>query len=151
MAETHLHADIPAPAAAVWPWLVEPERMVQWLEGLDGVAVETAGPLGVGSRYRLAGRYGAGLHVIGAEVLMYAPFERFVLRVGGPAFPEGVTALVAFTLSAEGSGTRLEAAIRVEGLRGLRRLAAPVAMTVARREVGLRLDILRRILEGGAD
>ena len=147
MPETHLHADITAPAAAVWPWLVEPERMVQWLEGLDGVAVETAGPLGVGSRYRLAGRYGDRAHVFAGVVQGYEPFERFAVRLGGGAFPEGVTALADFALSAEGAGTRLDLRIRVEGLLGLRRLAAPVAMTVARREAALRLDILRRIVE----
>ncbi|MEX2015716.1 MAG: SRPBCC family protein [Candidatus Hydrogenedentales bacterium] len=150
MSQTQLHVAIAAAPEEVWPWLVEPERMVQWMQPLQMVELETPPPLDGGSRYRFVAPYGNRVHTFHGEVLAYDPFARFGIRLGGGAFSDGVTATAIFSLAAAGAATRVDLSIRVDGLHGLRRLAAPVGLGIARREVLLRLDTLKRILETSA-
>lgn len=52
MTHTMASVDIAAPPAAVFPWLIEPERLARWMGGFVSAEAITDGPTRVGSRSR---------------------------------------------------------------------------------------------------
>lgn len=51
--------DVPAPPEAVWAWVSDPSRYLEFMVGATRWDVESAQPIGLGARYRMLMRVGA--------------------------------------------------------------------------------------------
>ncbi len=94
----------------------------QWDPGVASSERLDAGPVGVGSRYRLEVRMGGRLAPMEYRVTAFEPSRRVVLAGSG----SGVEAVDEIEFEATPSGTRIDYTADIR-LRGWLRLAAPFA------------------------
>ncbi len=139
---------LPAPAAAVWPFITEPERMNRWsLARVEALALGDGGLPGTVGALRSVTVRAAGRSFVLREVVEEAlPPERFVYRViEGPGVREhrGV-----MTLAPAPEGARLRWEVTFE-------MALPGAATATRllleRQLGASLRHLARVVVGAPE
>lgn len=133
----------------LWPWLVEPERIPLWMEGVVRHTPTSEPPLGAGSTFTTRIHEGGKSVDYEAVITDYLPPEHLGVRMTSPAHP-GMAMQIDYRLRpGEPEGTRLEYSAEAE-LRGLFRLMAPAFATVARVRVQRYFARLRALAEGGA-
>lgn len=112
---------------------------VAWAERLD------AGPLGVGSRYRLGVRMAGRVAPMEYVVTAFEPLRRVVLAGTGA----GVAAVDEIAFEATPTGTRIDYTADIQ-LRGVMRLATPFAGGALTRIARAARDGMQRTLDGRA-
>lgn len=135
--------EIDRPVADVFAWVTDPARLSTWQTNTVAVAIETDGPLGVGTRLRETHRAPGGRRLDSlVEVVAYEPDRCFALRIlEGPLPVDGT---FAFTPAA--GGTRVE--MRGHGAPGgPLRFLAPLLARVLRRQLARDLATLKQVLE----
>jgi uncharacterized protein YndB with AHSA1/START domain len=136
MSRSAASIEIAAPAAEVFPWLVESERRLQWVDGL--VASEELG----------GGRYGETLEAAGRRVDVTSEIvdrdepRRLEVRSEGG----GVTALIAHRLEESDGATTVTSSLELK-LSGLLRFAGGLAASQAQRSLEASLARLKQLLE----
>ena len=137
MARAEATITIDRPATEVFPWLVDPEKRLRWVDGL--AASEESG----------AGRFRETMEAMGrrvevtSEVVASDEPRRLEVRSAGG----GVTAVIAHRLEDDGEGaTRLTSALDLR-LGGLLRFAGGLAATQAQRSLEQSLARLKELLE----
>lgn len=129
-------ATIARPPAEVFPWLVEPEHRLRWVDGL--VASDDLG----------GGRYRETLETVGrradvtSEIVARDEPHRLEVRSEGA----GVTATIAHRLEEDAVGTRLTSTLDLR-LGGLLRFAGGLAASQAQRSLEQSLERLKELLE----
>jgi uncharacterized protein YndB with AHSA1/START domain len=122
----------------------DPGHRAEWQASVGSLAVETPGPLGVGTRVRERRRVLGWPHELVWEFTHYQPGARWSLRgLEGSLRPR---ATMTFTELDQGAATRVSLALEYEGS-GLGALSAALAQRGAPREVRSDLSSLRRRLE----
>lgn len=129
---------IARPPADVFPWLVEPEHRLRWVDGL--VASDNLGE----------GRYRETLQTLGrrvdvtSEVVAHDEPRRLEVRSEGG----GVTATIAHRLEEAdgGAATRLTSSLDLR-LTGLLRFAGGLAASQAQRSLEASLSRLKELLQ----
>ncbi|HZB75685.1 MAG TPA: SRPBCC family protein [Solirubrobacteraceae bacterium] len=126
------------PPAEVFPWLIEPDKVRQWMTGLERYEPLDSGPLTVGSRIRQE------LVVSGQHL----KFELHVVRLVPPSAAElrfegsGFKAANEYTVtSADGAGAAVTWVISGEATSFKAKLIAP--MVQAKLEEKLDTDLVR--------
>ena len=126
------------PPAEVFPWLIEPDKVRQWMTGLERYEPLEEGPLTVGSRIRQE------LVVSGQHL----KFELHVVRLEPPSAAElrfegsGFKAANQYTVtSADGAGAAVTWVISGEATSFKAKLIAP--MVQAKLEEKLDTDLVR--------
>jgi len=145
MARGAAQVAIDAPPADVFPWLVEGERLLQWVGGL--VEHEQLTPISV--RQVLDPPLpGAGAVEVRLDVyLLHVPW-RLETRLTGPA---GLSADVAYVLEErEDGGTDLSALVRSQTGPSAKGLLGPVVVAGVRRRMRSDLGRLKELAEAEA-
>ena len=136
MPRAEASTEIAAPAADVFPWLVDSERRLQWVDGL--VASEELG----GGRYRET-LEAAGRRVeVTSEIVGRDEPRRLEVRSEG----SGVTALGEHVLEDRDGATLLTSSLELR-LGGLLRFASGLATSQAQRSLETSLARLKQLLE----
>lgn len=103
----------PCTPAALWPWLVESDKLKTWLHGMETHVYETSGPVARGMRYRMEIREGRGLSHYAGEVMAVEPERLLSLRVTGGCGPKAMTIENDYRLAPEGRGVKLDYVCRI--------------------------------------
>src|SRR4249920_3017063 len=114
---------IAAAPAAVYPWLIEPERIGRWIGGTQEMRVLTPPPAGEGTRmHHVIVQSGRRIE-IDARVVTAEPSRRAVLEQRAPGLFDMI---MAHDLSERGGGTLLVTTLEAELRSWAARLAAPL-------------------------
>ena len=118
------NVEIACPPEALWPWLVEPERMKQWLKGLLEVR-----PLGApvprqGAEFELVIREGGRTETYREKIVEFEPQRRLAIELSGGCWKES-TMSVEYVLEDLGSRTRLDYRMNAD-FRGWMKLLVPL-------------------------
>lgn len=91
----------------LWPWLEQPDKQKQWMEGLLDNAPTSEGPPRVGATFRMTIREGRRVAEYDGEITNYAPYRRLSVKMWGEAL-RGVEISVDYQLQDLGGRTRLD-------------------------------------------
>ena len=113
---------IQRPAEEVFAFLADFENIPKWNYAIDETHKISAGPVGVGTRYRQT-RSVPGRSVEGFEVTVFEPARRLAMH--GQIGPFRAT--ISYELEAGAGGTRLVNNVELDASQAMLRLAAPLA------------------------
>ena len=131
--------ELSQPPEAVFPWLLEEDKVPQWTSDLQSYSVE--GPLGEGAQVRQSLNLAGGLRVT-MEIVRYDPPRGAETRFE----TNGVKVTSAYVLEANGGGTRLTQTLEAKagGLTG--RMLIPVVQGRLEQKLTADLERLRGVL-----
>ncbi len=135
---------IQKPAEEVFAFLADFENIPKWNYAIDETHKISAGPVGVGTRYRQI-RSVPGRSVEGFEVTVFEPARRLAMH--GQIGPFRAT--ISYELEAGAGGTRLVNNVELDASQAMLRLAAPLATPRIKTAVAQNLGKLRLVLEAG--
>jgi uncharacterized protein YndB with AHSA1/START domain len=136
--------EIERPAAAVFPWLLEPERLAQWIGGLVETEPLTEGEPRVGSRSREVVEERGRSYVLETELTALEPGERLEARITSGA---GFTCESSYRLDEREGRTRLTCVLETEYKPFVARLFAPLVTRQAQRKLESDLARLKELVE----
>jgi carbon monoxide dehydrogenase subunit G len=133
--------ELSQPPEAVFPWLLEEDKVPQWTSDLQSYSVE--GPLGEGAQVRQSLNLAGGLRVT-MEIVRYDPPRGAETRFE----TNGVKVTSAYVLEPAGAGTRLTQTLdaKAGGLTG--RMLIPVVQGRLEQKLTQDLERLRGVLGG---
>ena len=132
------------PAEEVFAFLADFENIPKWNYAIEETSKTSAGPVGVGSRYRQT-RSVPGRSVEGFEVTVFEPARRLAMH--GQIGPFQAT--ISYELEAKTGATTLVNSVELHPSQAMAKLLAPLATTRIKAAVAQNLGQLRMILEGG--
>lgn len=126
----------------VFAYIADVSRHPEWQDGLVSAAVETEGPLRVGTRVVHRRKLGPKTVATTSELTAYDPPHVLGFRgIDGPIRGEGSQ-----RVESAGDGSRVSFEMELEG-HGLGKLMVPMARKQAARQVASSHQNLKRILE----
>jgi carbon monoxide dehydrogenase subunit G len=133
--------ELSQPPEAVFPWLLEEDKVPRWTSDLQSYSVE--GQLGEGAQVRQSLNLAGGLRVT-MEIVRYDPPRGAETRFE----TNGVKVTSAYVLEPAGRGTRLTQTLdaKAGGLTG--RMLIPVVQGRLEQKLTADLERLRGVLEG---
>ena len=134
--------EIGAPPAAVFPWLVEPDRLSRWIGGFVGSEPIGSGEVRVGSRSRDIIEAEGRRIELETEIVELRPGERLAVRITSPSHDQ----IDSYDLDARDGSTELTYRSDMR-LRGLMRLLAPLINSRIRARAEGDLATLKREVE----
>jgi carbon monoxide dehydrogenase subunit G len=137
---------IAKPRDAVFPWLIEDDKVPQWMSGLERYEPLESGPLHPGSRIRqelTVSGYGLRWEL---EVTELDPPGRAVLRFEGSGF----RAANEYTVTEAAAGSRVSWVVSGETTSFKAKLIAPMVQGKLQEKIDGDLARLRALLEGEA-
>ena len=131
--------ELSQPPEAVFPWLLEEDKVPQWTSDLQSYSIE--GQLGEGAQVRQSLNLAGGLRVT-MEIVRYDPPRGAETRFE----TNGVKVTSAYVLEANGGGTRLTQTLEAKagGLTG--RMLIPVVQGRLEKKLTEDLERLRGVL-----
>jgi uncharacterized protein YndB with AHSA1/START domain len=146
MISVDYHVPIRRSPMDVYAYVTDVERIPEWQHqaGVKKVTKESPGPLAVGSRFTMERQAQRGLGTIKAEVTALEPGRRFDFHT---VDNDGFIGDFATTLTAEGDGTDLHWAVRMQPAGLLYRLLTPVIARTIRKSAETDFVELRKQLE----
>ena len=136
MARNQATIEIARPADDVFPWLIDPEKRLQWVSGLVASV-----PLEDG-RFRETMEQAGRRMEVTSSVVAREEGRRLDVRSEG----RGVTARIEHRLEPSGAGTRLTSSLDLQ-LGGILRFAGGIAAGQAQRSLEVSLGRLKELLE----
>ena len=130
------------PAEEVFEFLADFENIPRWNYAIEETKKVSAGPVGVGTRYRQT-RTVPGRSVEGFQVTVFEPARR--LAIDGQIGPFHAT--ISYELKAMAGATRLVNNVELDPSHAMLRLAAPAAAPRIKAAVAQNLGKLRLALE----
>lgn len=145
MPRSEASVEIDRPASEVFPWLLERERRLRWVDGLEASEALDAGEPAVGSRFRETLSQRGTSATVETTVAELDPPRRITLAVDA----RGLTARTETTLAETSGGTRVTSALdtTARGMAG--RLVAAVVARQAQGSLERSLQTLKRLVESG--
>jgi uncharacterized protein YndB with AHSA1/START domain len=136
---------IPRPPEIVFPWLLEGDRVPQWMSNLE--RYEPEGPVGAGSRIRQRLEIGSQTFDVTMEVTRYAPPRDAATRFS----TNGVDIEAAYALAPDGaSATRLTQSLEAKARSLSARLIVPAVQPRLERKLIADLERLQALLSSPA-
>lgn len=131
----------------VFAYLDEPERHGEWQEAIVSAKVESAGPVGVGTRVHEVRKVGNREQDTSYEITEHEPPRRSAFRgIAGPVRPVGT---VTVEPVGDGSKSRVTLDFNLVG-HGIGVLIAPFARMQAKKDIPKAQERLKARLEEGA-
>jgi uncharacterized protein YndB with AHSA1/START domain len=96
--------DIDRPPTQVFPWLIEPEKLKQWIAGFKETRQLTPGPVGVGTKSRDLVVLGSDTTVMNVEITALEPNKLLAARIDSDGFTDDIR----YQLTELNGKTRLE-------------------------------------------
>jgi carbon monoxide dehydrogenase subunit G len=137
---------IAKPPAAVFPWLLDEDKVPQWMSGLDRYEPFDRGPLHVGSRIRQELTVSGHQLRFELEVAELDAPSRAVLRFEGSGFK----AANEYAVAEAAGGARVTWVISGDTTSFKAKLIAPMVQAKLQEKLDVDLARLRALLEGEA-
>ena len=118
----------------LWAFLEEPEKMMQWMKGLERVVPETDGPMRVGSSAKLFIREGGKLNEFRSRITACDAPRHLALVMSGGSFPQGMEMQVEYTLTRDTAATRMDY-LCVAELKGFFKAFELIGRAMARKQL----------------
>ncbi len=134
------------PPEQVFPWLIEDDKVPQWMTGLERYEPAEPGPLHVGSRIHQELSVSGQRLSFELEVTELAPPQRAVLRFAGSGFD----AANEYALDEATGGTRVTWVVGGDTTSFKAKLVAPMVQAKLQEKLDADLARLRALLEGEA-
>jgi hypothetical protein len=136
--------EIPHPPAAVFPWLLDEDKVPRWTGHLTSYKRLDDGELGAGSRVRQVLEISGRTIDVELEVIAYEP------PTGAETLfaTNGIEVVSAYALEAGGAGTRLTQSIEAKPSGLTARLLIPVIQPRLEEKLTEDLERLRETLSG---
>jgi uncharacterized protein YndB with AHSA1/START domain len=135
---------IQRPAEEVFAFLADFENIPRWNYAIEETSKASAGPVGVGTRYRQT-RSIPSRSAEDFEVTVFEPARR--LAIQGKIGP--FQAIISYELEARADTTKLFNNVELEPTQAKLRLVAPLATPKIKAAVAQNLSKLRLVLENG--
>jgi uncharacterized protein YndB with AHSA1/START domain len=135
---------LPGPPEAVFPWLLEPERVPRWTGHLDGYERIGGGPTGPGSRFRETLVLSGSTFTVELEVTRYEPPTGAESRFA----TNGVELHNTYALQSADDGTRLTQSLDAKATSFGARMLIPVVQPRLERKLTEDLERLKTVMEG---
>jgi hypothetical protein len=135
---------IQRPAGEIFAFLADFENVPEWNYAIEDTSKVSAGPVGVGTRYRQT-RSVPSRSTEDFEVTVFEPARR--LAIHGKIGP--FRADISYELEAGADATRLVNHVDLDPARAMLGLVAPLAAPRIKTAVAQNLDKLKLVLEGG--
>ena len=135
---------IPRPPEEVFPWLLEGDRVPQWMSNLE--RYEPEGAVGPGSRIRQRLEVSGQTIDVTMEVVRYEPPREAQTRFS----TNGVDIEATYQLAPDGAGTRLTQSLEAKARSLSARLIVPVVQPRLERKLIGDLEALQTLLTTGA-
>ena len=132
------------PAEEVFAFLADFENIPTWNYAIDDTSKASAGPVGVGTRYRQT-RSIPSRSTEDFEVTVFQPARR--LAIHGQIGPFRAT--ISYQLEAAAGATTLVNTVELDPAQAMLRLAAPLAAPKIKAAVAQNLGKLKLLLESG--
>ena len=131
------------PVAEVFAFVTDVQTWPRWNSTARDAYKTSPGPMGVGTRFRLAGHLFGRAVQMDHEVTAYEPNRTFVARtLSGPFQATGT-----YTFEPSNGGTRLNLVMEGEP-GGVMKLATPALTAAVKRQVETQQAHLKKLLEG---
>ena len=104
--KVELKTDIACTPAQLWPWIEEPEKQKQWMEGLLENEPTSDAPNGVGSTFEMKIKEGSKVNSYDGRITAYEPPHHMAVVMTGEAL-KGVALAADYRLEDLGGSTRL--------------------------------------------
>lgn len=144
-----VHAiDVACSPEALWPWLTEPDRLKQWMKGLEAIEPEGSDIARVGARARLRIREGRRVSVYDEVITAYDPPRALAVDITGGPLKDRMTLRVRYALTRTGAGVHLDYECSAD-VTGIWRLLSAVFGLFARMQVRSFFRTLKRLAEAG--
>jgi carbon monoxide dehydrogenase subunit G len=144
MARTERTVEIPRPAAEVFPWLLEEDKVPRWTGDLRTYERLDDGALATGSRIRQVLEVSGRTIDVELEVAAYEPPTGAQTRFS----TNGIQVVSTYALEAAGAGTRLTQSIEAKAGGFSARLLVPVVQPRLEQKLTEDLERLRETLSG---
>ncbi|TDB37826.1 MAG: hypothetical protein D9V44_07190 [Actinobacteria bacterium] len=132
---------IDRPVHEVFAFVADLTNQPRWQTGVISATVVGGGPIGIGSRVRIASSYQGRSGESELEVTEFTPDDRIGFRTSSPVRGHG-----SYAVRADGAGTRVSVSGSVQ-LEGIASLAGGIAEKMVEREMTRSLERLKAILE----
>lgn len=136
--------EIPQPPAAVFPWLLEEDKVPRWTGHLTTYQRLDDGALGAGSRVRQVLEVSGRTIDVELEVTGYEPPSGAQTRFS----TNGIEVVSSYALEAAGAGTRLTQTIEAKPSGLTARMLVPVVQPRLEQKLTEDLERLRATLSG---
>ena len=134
---------LPEPPEAVFPWLLEPERVPRWTGNLEAYVRVDDGPLRQGSRFRETLELSGRRFALELEVVRYDPPHAAESR----ASTNGVDLVNAYRIEAVDGGSRLTQSLEAKASSFGARMIIPAVQPRLERKLTEDLERLKALLE----
>jgi uncharacterized protein YndB with AHSA1/START domain len=135
---------IPRSPDEVFPWLLEGDRVPQWMSNLE--RYEPEGAVGPGSRIRQRLVVGGQTFDVTMDVVRYAPPREAQTRFS----TNGIDIEAGYALAPDGAGTRLTQTLEAKPRSIAARLIVPAVQPRLERKLIADLERLQTLLSGEA-
>ena len=132
------------PPDAVFPWLLEADRVPRWTSDLDVYEVLAGGSVREGARIREQLEISGHRFAIELHVTRYDPPRSAESRFS----TNGIDVVSVYTLEPEGDGTRLTQSVEAKPRSFGARMLLPVVWPRLQRKLPADLERLRELLDG---
>ena len=130
------------PVEDVWAFMAVPENDLQWISGLVENTQTSEGPMGVGATFKGTRRFLGRSIESGVEITEWEPNKRGSIKsTSGPMSFNGTR-----TFESVEGGTRVSEDFEAE-IGGFFRLAEPLVLRAAKRQIAADYETLKDILE----
>jgi carbon monoxide dehydrogenase subunit G len=136
--------EIPRPPAAVFPWLLEEDKVPRWTGNLESYSQLDGGALGEGSRVRQVLDVSGRRIDVELEITRYDPPSGAETRFS----TNGIEVVNAYALEAAGSGTRLTQSVDAKPSGLTARMLVPIIQPRLEEKLTQDLERLRAELSG---
>ena len=144
MVRAEVSTTIKRPVEEVFAVMSDASRNSQWLSGVSETTKTSDGPIGVGTTWHGAGKFLGRRMESDTVYTEFEPNRKYTFEATTP-FPM----TVAFTFESVADGTRVDQVIDAEP-GGFFKLAGPLLVSAAKRQIKNDLDNLRDLMEGNA-
>ncbi len=132
------------PVEEVFAFASDPNKLVQWGEGIQEVRVTSDGPVDIGSTFIVKNKMGGRIQEFKNEVIAYEPGHKFGFRSGGGAFGYYTSER---TFEENNGKTIIIEAIEAEGPSGFLKIFMPFILGFIKKSHHNSMNRLKEILE----
>lgn len=144
MSGFELSERIAFPPKEVFDFVTDPNNAPKVVSSVKGMVKLTDGPIGKGTRYRETRLMNGKEQTAELEVVVFQPYEQYAVKNELQGFETTYT----YHFASENNGTRIKLVCEVKA-GGLKKMAAPMVVSILKKEDGDHLQRLKKAMENG--